>query len=72
MRIIRRDLDLILSTMTRFNLKQDGDAVNIIYNKTDVGYSLSIKFHDNINQTPCIVEVPIEAEMFGGISERTN
>jgi hypothetical protein len=65
MKIIRRDIELILQTMNRFKLTNEWDGVNIIYNKTDAGYSLSIKFHDNINETPCIVEVPIEQDMFG-------
>lgn len=65
MRIIRRDFESILHVMDKFKLHNEWDSVDLQFNASECGYSLSVKFADVINGVQCNIEVPIEADMFG-------
>lgn len=72
MLIIRRDLETILQVMDRFGATEQVDAVEFIYNDTDSGYDLAIKFSDFVHDVMCDIEVVITPYTLGDNNERTN
>jgi len=63
--IAKKNLERILNVMSKFNLDQDHDVVNIEYNDPPGSYVLEISFNAFVNGIPCNVHVDIDEQTLG-------